>query len=69
MACCAVGPCDKSRQRGGPGCYLCDEVTQVPQAPTLHTQMARRLTRVTDAAREKLLQVIEASEDKEDWWR
>ena len=25
---CANGPCDRSKVRGGPGCYLCDRVAK-----------------------------------------
>lgn len=28
---CAIGPCARSRERGGDGCYLCDTVAKLPQ--------------------------------------
>jgi len=31
---CALGPCDQSRRRGGPGCHLCDVVAQLPVPKT-----------------------------------
>jgi hypothetical protein len=41
MACCAVGPCDRSRRTGGPGCDLCDRVSLLPQ-PTSHSDRQKR---------------------------
>lgn len=29
MTSCALGPCDRSRERGGPGCDLCDRVAKL----------------------------------------
>lgn len=31
MASCAFGPCDRSTEHGGPGCYLCDVISALPQ--------------------------------------
>jgi hypothetical protein len=31
---CALGPCDRSKAKGGPGCYLCDVIAQLPQPRT-----------------------------------
>lgn len=28
---CAFGPCDRSKERGGEGCHLCDVVAHLPQ--------------------------------------
>jgi hypothetical protein len=28
---CAFGPCNDSAQVGGPGCYLCDVISMLPQ--------------------------------------
>lgn len=36
---CALGPCVKSAQRGGPGCHLCDVIAKLDQP---------RLRRVSD---------------------
>jgi len=31
MACCAIGPCDASKEQGGRGCRLCDVIVKLPQ--------------------------------------
>jgi len=31
MTCCAWGPCDRSKDHGGEGCYLCDVIARLPQ--------------------------------------
>lgn len=31
MNSCGLGPCDKSRERGGAGCDLCDRVAKLAQ--------------------------------------
>lgn len=28
---CGFGPCVRSRERGGPGCHLCDVTAKLPQ--------------------------------------
>ena len=28
---CAFGPCNDSKQVGGPGCHLCDDIATLPQ--------------------------------------
>lgn len=38
---CGFGPCRNSRERGGPGCYLCDEVAHLPQSRTMDGIHAR----------------------------
>lgn len=41
MACCAMGPCDRSKECGGDGCDLCDRVAHLPQ-PSMRHDLQKR---------------------------
>ncbi len=41
MSSCAIETCERSAQRGGPGCDMCDRVALLPQARTMDVIRAR----------------------------
>ena len=52
MGGCGTGPCERSTSRGGPGCYLCDVVSALPQPEPWGARRtpARSATRETPTA-------------------
>jgi hypothetical protein len=41
MSSCAIETCERSAQRGGPGCDMCDRVAMLPQPRTMETIRAK----------------------------
>ena len=49
MTSCAIAPCEDSRERGGPGCDLCDRVAKLPQLKTRLDLQKRDRAELKDA--------------------